>query len=217
MLFIFREIFIGKIMISYIKGSLEIIGDGFIVVECGGIGYRMMISGKFMEKLPDIHSDIKVYTYMAVREDDISLFGFYSTEEMEVFKILLGVSGVGPKVALSLLSALTVNELRLAVISDDVKSISKANGIGAKGASRIILELKDKLKMEDMLDAAYEENVSTAGSVTMDIRNDVITALTALGYTGMEAAKAVNKVKDASDMDEETLLKEALKLLYTMM
>ena len=154
---------------------------------------------------------------MAVREDDISLFGFYSTEEMEVFKILLGVSGVGPKVALSLLSALTVNELRLAVISDDVKSISKANGIGAKGASRIILELKDKLKMEDMLDAAYEENVSTAGSVTMDIRNDVITALTALGYTGMEAAKAVNKVKNASDMDEETLLKEALKLLYTMM
>lgn len=217
MLFIFREIFIGKIMISYIKGSLEIIGDGFIIVECGGIGYRMMISGKFLEKLPGIHSDIKVYTYMAVREDDISLFGFYSTEEMDVFKILLGVSGVGPKVALSLLSALTVNELRLAVISDDVKSISKANGIGAKGASRIILELKDKLKMEDMLDAAYEENVSTAGSVTMDIRNDVITALTALGYTGMEATKAVNKVKNASDMDEETLLKEALKLLYTMM
>ena len=204
-------------MISYIKGSLEIVGDGFIVVECGGIGYRMMISGKFMEKLPDIHSDIKVYTYMAVREDDISLFGFYSTEEMDVFKILLGVSGVGPKVALSLLSALTVNELRLAVISDDVKSISKANGIGAKGASRIILELKDKLKMEDMLDAAYEENVSTSGSGTMDIRNDVITALTALGYTGMEAARAVNKVKNASEMDEETLLKEALKLLYTMM
>lgn len=204
-------------MISYIKGSLEIVGDGFIVVECGGIGYRMMISGKFMEKLPDIHSDIKVYTYMAVREDDISLFGFYSTEEMDVFKILLGVSGVGPKVALSLLSALTVNELRLAVISDDVKSISKANGIGTKGASRIILELKDKLKMEDMLDAAYEENVSTSGSGTMDIRNDVITALTALGYTGMEAARAVNKVKNASEMDEETLLKEALKLLYTMM
>lgn len=204
-------------MISYIKGSLEIVGDGFIVVECGGIGYRMMISGKFMEKLPDIHSDIKVYTYMAVREDDISLFGFYSTEEMDVFKILLGVSGVGPKVALSLLSALTVNELRLAVISDDVKSISKANGIGAKGASRIILELKDKLKMEDMLDAAYEENVSTSGSGTMDIRNDVITALTALGYTGIEAARAVNMVKNASEMDEETLLKEALKLLYTMM
>lgn len=204
-------------MISYIKGSLEIVGDGFIVVECGGIGYRMMISGKFMEKLPDIHSDIKVYTYMAVREDDISLFGFYSTEEMDVFKILLGVSGVGPKVALSLLSVLTVNELRLAVISDDVKSISKANGIGAKGASRIILELKDKLKMEDMLDAAYEENVSTSGSGTMDIRNDVITALTALGYTGIEAARAVNMVKNASEMDEETLLKEALKLLYTMM
>lgn len=131
-------------MISYIRGALEIKGDNYIVIECGGIGYQLMVSGKFMEKLPPVHSEIKVSTYMYIREDEISLFGFENADELNVFKILLGVSGVGPKVAMSLLSTLTVNELRLAVISEDVKAISKANGIGAKGASRIILELKDK-------------------------------------------------------------------------
>ena len=132
-------------MISYIRGALEIKGDNYIVIECGGIGYQLMVSGKFMEKLPPVHSEIKVSTYMYIHEDEISLFGFENADELNVFKILLGVSGVGPKVAMSLLSTLTVNELRLAVISEDVKAISKANGIGAKGASRIILELKDKL------------------------------------------------------------------------
>ena len=123
-------------MISYIRGALEIKGDNYIVIECGGIGYQLMVSGKFMEKLPPVHSEIKVSTYMYIREDEISLFGFENADELNVFKILLGVSGVGPKVAMSLLSTLTVNELRLAVISEDVKAISKANGIGAKGSRR---------------------------------------------------------------------------------
>ena len=129
-----------------------------------------------------------------------------------MFKILLGVSGVGPKVAMSLLSTLTVNELRLAVISEDVEAISKANGIGAKGASRIILELKDKLSMEDMIDAAYNDSVAVQNAAG-DVRTNVISALTALGYSGVEAGRAVSRVDGSADMDEEQLLKAALRFM----
>ncbi len=200
-------------MISYITGSLEYISDNSIVVECGGIGYSMMISGQFMNRLPAIHSEIKVFTYMYVREDEISLYGFYDKDELEVFKVLLGVNGVGPKAALSLLSALTVNELRLAVVSEDVKSITRANGIGAKGASRIILELKDKLRMEDMIDAAYEDAIN-GGADDSDIKANVIAALTALGYSGVEAGRAVARVDGWQNMDEEQLLKASLKNIF---
>lgn len=200
-------------MISYITGSLEYISDNSIVVECGGIGYSMMISGQFMNRLPAIHSEIKVFTYMYVREDEISLYGFYDKDELEVFKVLLGVNGVGPKAALSLLSALTVNELRLAVVSEDVKSITRANGIGAKGASRIILELKDKLRMEDMIDAAYEDAIN-GGADDSDIKANVIAALTALGYSGVEAGRAVARVDGWQNMEEEQLLKASLKNIF---
>ena len=200
-------------MISYITGSLEYISDNSIVVECGGIGYSMMISGQFMNRLPAIHSEIKVFTYMYVREDEISLYGFYDKDELEVFKVLLDVNGVGPKAALSLLSALTVNELRLAVVSEDVKSITRANGIGAKGASRIILELKDKLRMEDMIDAAYEDAIN-GGADDSDIKANVIAALTALGYSGVEAGRAVARVDGWQNMDEEQLLKASLKNIF---
>ena len=149
---------------------------------------------------------------MYIREDEISLFGFENADELNVFKILLGVSGVGPKVAMSLLSTLTVNELRLAVISEDVKAISKANGIGAKGASRIILELKDKLSMEDMLDATYNDSVAVQ-TAAGDVRTNVISALTALGYSGVEAGRVVSRVDGSADMDEERLLKAALRFM----
>ncbi len=205
-------------MISYITGTLEYQSDNSIVVECGGIGYSMMVSGQFMNRLPAMHSHIKVFTYMSVREDEISLYGFYDRDELEVFKVLLSVNGVGPKAAMSILSALTVNELRLAVVSEDVKSITRANGIGTKGASRIILELKDKLRLEDMIDAAYEDamNGSQAGSggvaqSDIDTRTNVVAALTALGYSGVEAGRAVNRVEGWQDMDEEQLLKASLK------
>ena len=154
---------------------------------------------------------MKAYTYMYVREDEVSLYGFYSEDELEIFRVLISVSGVGPKVAMSLLSTLTVKELRLAVISEDVKSISKANGIGTKVASRIILELKDKLKMEDMIDSAYDAGTASVVSGNGDARSAVVSALTSLGYSGLEAGRAVSKVKDAELLDEEQLLKAALK------
>ena len=198
-------------MISYIRGALEIKGDNYIVIECGGIGYQLMVSGKFMEKLPPVHSEIKVSTYMYIREDEICLFGFENADELNVFKILLGVSGVGPKVAMSLLSTLTVNELRLAVISDE-KTITKAPGIGKKTAQKLILELKDKLSMEDMIDAAYNDSVAVQNAAG-DVRTNVISALTALGYSGVEAGRAVSRVDGSADMDEEQLLKAALRFM----
>lgn len=197
-------------MISYIKGTLEGVSESGIIVECGGIGYFLTVSGQFAGKLPPLHSEIKVYTYMSVREDDVSLFGFYSVEELDIFKVLIGVSGVGPKAAMSVLSALTVTELRMAVISEDVKAITKANGIGSKGASRIILELKDKLKIEDMIYPEYDEGGLQVGEVSGSTAANVISALTALGYSGVEAGRAVGRVENSADMDEESLLKAAL-------
>lgn len=198
-------------MISYIKGTLEAVKENYIVVECQNIGYQIFISGKFREKLPMLRQTIKVYTYMYIREDELSLYGFSSMEELEVFRILLGISGVGPKAAISVLTALTVQELYLAVVSEDVKTITKANGIGAKGAQRMILELKDKLKTEDMLDAAYEESQASIVTSQGDVVGDVMQALVSLGYTNSEALKAIRKVEDSSEMNSEQLLKAALK------
>lgn len=158
-----------------------------------------------------LRQTIKVYTYMYIREDELSLYGFSSMEELEVFRILLGISGVGPKAAISVLTALTVQELYLAVVSEDVKTITKANGIGAKGAQRMILELKDKLKTEDMLDAAYEESQASIVTSQGDVVGDVMQALVSLGYTNSEALKAIRKVEDSSEMNSEQLLKAALK------
>jgi Holliday junction DNA helicase RuvA len=197
-------------MIYSIKGKLDYANESFIVIDNNGIGYKVFISGKFFERLPSIGSDIKVYTHMNIREDDISLYGFASQEELEIFKILLGINGVGPKAAISILTALTVQELYLAVISEDIKAITKANGIGTKGAQRIVLELKDKLKMEDMLDAAYDNSVGAAPQ-SQDVSGDVIMALTSLGYSQSEAVMAIRKVDNSSDMDTEQLLKAALK------
>jgi Holliday junction DNA helicase RuvA len=197
-------------MIYSIKGKLDYANESFIVIDNNGIGYKVFISGKFFERLPSIGSDIKVYTHTNIREDDISLYGFASQEELEIFKILLGINGVGPKAAISILTALTVQELYLAVISEDIKAITKANGIGTKGAQRIVLELKDKLKMEDMLDAAYDNSVG-ASPQAQDVSGDVVMALTSLGYSQSEAVMAIRKVDNSSDMDTEQLLKAALK------
>lgn len=200
-------------MIAYIKGELTGIFENYILLECNGIGYQIYVSGKFLEKMNSLHSDIKVYTHMHIREDDLSLYGFYGLEELEIFEILIGISGVGPKAAMSILTALSVNELKLAVISEDVKAITKANGIGAKGASRIILELKDKLRMEDMMDAAYEDSVLD-NQTKADAQDDVVKALVSLGYTASEAASAIRRVQNRETMTDEALLKAALRNIF---
>jgi Holliday junction DNA helicase RuvA len=199
-------------MIAYISGALVSAGENYIVIDNHGMGYRIFVSGKFLEHIPAYGTQIKIYTHMYIREDELTLYGFHSEEELSVFRILIGISGVGPKVAMAILTALTIQELQLAVISEDAKTISKANGVGAKGASRIILELKDKLKMEDMMDAAYEQSI-VQDTQDINAARDAILALVNLGYSSSEAALAVKKIGDTSQMDIEAILKAALKKL----
>ena len=197
-------------MISYIKGILEDMSPGMVVVDNHGIGYQMMVPMRG-ESFPKIGQEIKIYTHMYVREDDVSLFGFLSKEEKEAFELLIGVNGIGPKVGLSVLSTLSVYELKMAVISEDVKTISKTPGLGPKGAKKLILELKDKLSFEELEEDGvgaeiFDTSVDSSDSVMITIEG-----LVSLGYSKSEAAIAVNKVEDAKDLTPEELLKKALK------
>jgi Holliday junction DNA helicase RuvA len=199
-------------MFSYLKGELTEIYTDHIVVETGGIGYMLVISGQAMTELPPVGSDIKVYTYLYLREDILMLYGFLDRDELDVFKLLIGVSGIGPKGAIGILSALTPDDLRFAVLSGDAKAISKAPGIGAKTAQRVVLELKDKLSLEDAFEKKQENTARVLGNASgSSVKNDAVLALTALGYSSSESLKAVSKVEITDEMDVEDVLKAALK------
>ena len=197
-------------MISYIKGILEDMSPGMVVVDNRGIGYQMMVPMRG-ESFPKIGQEIKIYTHMHVREDDVSLFGFLSKEEKEAFELLIGVNGIGPKVGLSVLSTLSVYELKMAVISEDVKTISKTPGLGPKGAKKLILELKDKLSFEELEEDGVGAEIFDTSADSSDSVMITIEGLVSLGYSKSEAAIAVNKVEDAKDLTPEELLKKALK------
>lgn len=197
-------------MISYIKGILEDMSPGMVVVDNHGIGYQMMVPMRG-ESFPKIGQEIKIYTHMHVREDDVSLFGFLSKEEKEAFELLIGVNGIGPKVGLSVLSTLSVYELKMAVISEDVKTISKTPGLGPKGTKKLILELKDKLSFEELEEDGVGAEIFDTSADSSDSVMITIEGLVSLGYSKSEAAIAVNKVEDAKDLTPEELLKKALK------
>ena len=197
-------------MISYIKGILEDMSPGMVVVDNHGIGYQMMVPMRG-ESFPKIGQEIKIYTHMHVREDDVSLFGFLSKEEKEAFELLIGVNGIGPKVGLSVLSTPSVYELKMAVISEDVKTISKTPGLGPKGAKKLILELKDKLSFEELEEDGVGAEIFDTSADSSDSVMITIEGLVSLGYSKSEAAIAVNKVEDAKDLTPEELLKKALK------
>jgi holliday junction DNA helicase RuvA len=206
-------------MLSYIKGELTEVSEEGIVVETNGIGYEIRMPLSSLNELPRLGSEIKIHTYMHVREDYIGLFGFLTKDDLTIFKLLITVNGIGPKGALGILSAITPDDLRFAVLSDDAKTISKAPGIGSKTASKLIIELKDKLKLED----AFEQRLSnqmdgqmqlhnTGISIT-DIRNEAIQALVVLGYSSTDAAKVVRKIDIKEGMSSEDVLKISLKSL----
>lgn len=199
-------------MIGYIKGAVEGISTDYILLECHDIGYQIYTSGMALARIP-MHQEMKIYTYLHVREDGVTLFGFPTTEELNTFKLLIGVSGIGPKVALAVLSALTVQELALAVMAGDTKTITKANGIGAKGAARLIMELKDKMQVEDAF-ATTEIPDTTDIATSQDSVQDTVMALVSLGYSDTEALKAIKQVPGADMMDSEQLLKAALKKIF---
>lgn len=203
-------------MIGFIRGKTAEITDENLVLEAGGIGYNIKITPNIASDLPGIGEDVKVYTYLSVREDAMNLYGFLTKEDLELFKLLIGVNGIGPKVAQGVLSGISASDLRFAILSGDVKAISKAPGIGAKTAQRMILDLKDKLNLQDMFDlrtgrqSLGEDSASSPNGMT-GVKQEAVEALTALGYSGSEALKAVRKAAVDDTMDVEALLKAALK------
>lgn len=201
-------------MISYIKGELAGVTEEKAIIEAGGIGYGIYMPGKDLAQLPGIGEQIKIHTYLNVREDAMQLFGFLTGDELEVFRLLITVNGIGPKGGLGILSALSADELRFAVMAGDVKAITAAPGIGKKTAERLILDLKDKLKMEDLLEHQTEAADLNAKGVGNDVQTEAVEALVSLGYGSAESLRAVREaVKENQDADlsAETLLKVALK------
>lgn len=200
-------------MIAFIQGELCEVGQDTIIVACQGIGYEIQVPVSVAQSLPDPGNRVKIYTYTYVREDALGLFGFLTRDDLTVFKLLITVNGVGPKAALAILSCMTADELRFAILAEDAKAISKAPGIGPKTAKRMIIELKDKLDLESMIDNHGDSSTYVAGNAeaAASVRDEVIMALTALGYSNTEAVRAVRAVSGADEMDSETLLKQALK------
>lgn len=199
-------------MIAFIKGKIAEIEEDKIILESQSMGYEIYMAFTEEEQRLRTGDEIKVNTYLHVREDAMQLYGFLKKDSLEIFKLLLGVNGIGPKAALGILSALSADALRFAVLSDDVKAIVKAPGIGKKTAQKLILELKDKFSLEDAFERKLE-NVQEDGGIPVqsDAKKEAVQALTALGYSNTDALRAVSKVEDSQDMDVETLLKAALK------
>lgn len=197
-------------MIATIKGNVLFVDTSFIVVECGGIGYQVYVTNEVLERA-SIGTLLQLYTYLQVKEDGLALFGFSLMDEKKLFEQLLAVSGVGPKGAMAILSFLGADGLRFAVMSSDAKQISKTPGIGAKTAQKIILELRDKVNLEDTLHEAPSA-VCVSGALS-PARTDAVMALTALGYREAEALSAVRQAEAPEDADSDMILKLALKKL----
>ena len=204
-------------MISFICGQVADITENSVIIETGGIGYEIFMTGEAIEQAARMEGKVKIHTYFQVREDTMVLYGFFNKDDLQVFKLLLGVNGVGPKAALGVLAGITADELRFAVLSDDVKTLSKAPGIGKKTAQKLILELKDKLNIEDMLEHAAhggdsEDLASGTDTASNTMQEEAVQALTALGYGSAESLRAVKKSSPECSSVED-ILKEALKFL----
>lgn len=197
-------------MITYIIGEFAEIEDTTIIVEAYGVGYEIMVPGSVVSLLPPVGSRIKIYTYQNVKEDALDLYGFLTKDDLNIFKLLITVNGIGPKGALSILSSISPDDLRIAVVSDDVKRIQSAPGIGAKTAQKLIIELKDKLKLEDVL---YKNDTEVANNTSGSVRDEVVEALCSLGYSPSEALRAVKNIDINDGMSSEDILKLALKKL----
>lgn len=200
-------------MISYIRGELAAFETDKVIVDVGGVGYGIYMPAQSMGQLPTVGNEVKIHTFLNVKEDAMQLFGFLTRDDLEVFKLVIGVNGIGPKGGLSILSQLTPDDLRFAVMANDVKAISAAPGIGKKTAEKLILELKDKLSIEDVLNHVNEADVLPAGGAGQEVQSDAVQALVALGYGSTEALRAVKKIDADDGATVEDILKQALKYL----
>ncbi len=196
-------------MFAYIKGSLEQKSNNYVVIDVGGIGYKIFMATKAIETLGEIGKVVKVHTHYYVREDNISLYGFNTNEELRMFELLLQVSGIGAKSAIAMLSEISPSSFALAVISDDISQLVKIPGIGKKTAARIVLELKDKLKTEEAITKTEEVKLSITNE---EETSEAIAALQVLGYTKREIEKALENV-DTNNLQLEEIIKQGLKNL----
>lgn len=203
-------------MIAYVRGTVENIGEDNVVIDVGGLGYNVKVSADTAARMPGVGEQAKLYTYLNVREDGVSLFGFLAKDDLAIFRQCITVSGIGPKGALAILSTLNADSLRFAIMSGDVKAISRAPGIGAKTAERLILELKGKIRMEDTLVGRETADYGAAVNAAADTaqKREAVEALVSLGYGQTEALKAVNAIEGIEDMDSGAVLKAALKKMF---
>ena len=202
------------LLIAYVNGVLESLQEGNAVIDVGGVGINVGISGSTLDRMPGVGEAVKLYTYTNVREDTFSLFGFLSRDELSLFKMLITVSGIGPKAGLSILSVMTPDDLRFAIMAGDTRTIAKAPGIGKKSAERITLELKDKIRVseDDLTGGSGGVSIDDLGGGDNSARDEAVAALVALGYNSTDAMKAVRKVLKANgDADTEMVLRLALK------
>lgn len=197
-------------MFAYIKGRLEYKHSDYLVVEANGVGYKLITALSTIESIGQTGSEVKVFTHLYVREDIMNLYGFLTQEELGMFELLITVSGVGPKAAISLMSSVSPSKFGLAVITDDTKTLTKAQGIGNKMAQRIILELKDKIRKDQLSAAEGIKEEKLAVDKGNSRVSEAISALMVLGYTPLEASRAISAVY-SDDMDLESIIKSALK------
>ncbi len=203
-------------MIAFVNGILEHVDTTNAVIDVGGVGYNVAISAYTADRLPGIGEPVKLYTYLSVREDAMNLYGFFSRDELQLFKMLIGVSGIGPKGGQAILSVMTPDDLRFAILAGDAKAISKAPGIGKKTAERLVLELHDKISNDDIVAGNVSGDAGSLLPQGEGAQNEAIEALVALGYSASEASSAVRKVTSqglADANDTESVLKQALKFL----
>lgn len=198
-------------MIQYIRGELALVEEDRVIVDVGGVGYGIFMPVQSISQLPGVGNEVRIYTYLNVKEDAMQLFGFLTRDDLKVFKLLIGVNGIGPKGGQAVLSVLSPDDLRFAVLANDVKAICAAPGIGKKTAEKVILELKDKLSLDDVFEHSSEDQFDAcAVAENSDVQSEAIQALVALGYNSTDALKAVKKVEMTEAMDVEALLKQAL-------
>lgn len=204
-------------MLAYIKGTLEMKMTGYVVIDVGGLGYKVFMTDSGIESLGSIGEVVKVHTYYKVREDDVSIFGFNTLEELKMFELLISVSGVGAKTAITMLSSCEPTQFAIAIISEDVNTLKQIPGIGAKSAQRIILELKDKIKKEQQIQELTRASKTTKTKLEITIENnekidEAIAALQVLGYNKKEIEKAFAKI-DTKDVSTEDLIRKGLSIL----
>ena len=203
-------------MIASVKGKLEGVTAESVIIDVNGLGVEAIVPTTVINRLPKIDDNVRLYTYLHVREDAMQLYGFLEKEDLDFFKLLITVNGIGPKAAIAILSSMPTDILTFAIISEDTKTIEKAQGIGAKTAKKLVLELKDKVGIikipKNTGSENYDNNVLTIG-INSEIKDEAVQVLTALGYSQTEAVKAISTVEISEKMTSEELVKLALKNL----